>query len=325
MRHKQFEEWIQLALYDELTEREKALFDTHVSSCERCRSEFERVKKFSALIARHKPAVVPESVLEDARRNLRIRLQDEAARRPFFGRIKDVIDDLLAPQWQVAVGGAATLAVGVLAGYFIFNSPAGTSFVMQRASSIPSEMEAGEPQVANIRFLDRDSKTGDVEFTFDAVTPVHVRGNVNDGNVQKMLARALMSDQNAGARLRAVNLIGNQAEKKQTGAPELDREIKTALITTLLHDPNLGVRKEALQVLGHYLPDSAIVRAFLSVLANEKSTALKIAAINSLDLSKYENGPIVEEIQSMLKNKVQSDDNNYIRIRAKAALKEVRQ
>lgn len=322
MRHKQFEEWLQLALYDELSEREKALFDNHLTSCERCRTELEKMKKFSVLIAQYKPGAVPESILQDARRDLRTRLHGETEHPSLLGTIKDAIDDLLAPQWQVALGGITMLAIGVLAGYFIFKSSAEKSLLVQQAGSLSPMMEAGESQIANIRFIDRDTRTGNVDFTFETITPVHVRGNVNDQDVQKVLARALVSNQNAGVRLRAVNMIGDQAGQK--GAPELDKEIKSALIAALLHDPNLGVRKEALQVLQHYLPDSAIVRAFLTVLANEKSTGLKVAAINSLDLSKYENQPISGDIQSMLKSKIQSDDNNYIRIRAKAALQEVR-
>ena len=186
-------------------------------------------------------------------------------------------------------------------------------------------MEAGESQISNIRFIDRNAQNGDVEFTFETITPVRIRGNVNDENVQKVLARALVSDQNAGMRLRAVNMIGTQSDQKQAGAPALDAEVKAALITALLHDRNLGVRKEALNVLKNYLPDPVIVRAFLSVLANEKNTGLKITAINSLDLSKYENQPVNREILEMFKNKAQSDDNNYIKIRARLALQEVQQ
>jgi hypothetical protein len=121
-------------------------------------------------------------------------------------------------------------------------------------------------------------------------------------------------------------MIGTQSDQKQIGTvARLDADVKAALITALLHDRNLGVRKEALNVLSNYLPDPVIVRAFLSVLASEKNTGLKIKAINSLDLSKYENQPVNREILDMFKNKAQSDDNNYIRIRAKAALQEVQQ
>jgi len=148
---------------------------------------------------------------------------------------------------------------------------------------------------------------------------------VNDENIQKVLARALVSNQNAGVRLRALNMIGTQSEQKQIGIPELDAEVKNALITALLHDRNLGVRKEAINVLKNYLPDPVIVRAFLAVLANEKNTGLKITVINSLDLTKYENQPMSREILDMFKNKAQSDDNNYIRIKAKLALQEVQQ
>jgi hypothetical protein len=78
-------------------------------------------------------------------------------------------------------------------------------------------------------------------------------------------------------------------------------------------------------VLKRYLPDPTIVRAILSVLANEKNAGLKIEAINSLDLNEYQNQPVNLEIMEMFKQKAQSDDNNYIRIKAKAALQEVRQ
>jgi hypothetical protein len=120
-------------------------------------------------------------------------------------------------------------------------------------------------------------------------------------------------------------MIGTQTDQKQAGTSGLDADVKSALISALLHDKNLGVRKEAINVLKNYLPDPVIVRAFLGVLANETNTGLKITAINSLDMSKYENQPMSREIVDMLKNKAQSDDNNYIRIRAKLALQEVQQ
>jgi len=239
--------------------------------------------------------------------------------------VKSAIDGILAPRIQIAMGGAATLAIGIIVGYFVFRLPSENNLALRQTAFASSAMEAGESQITNIRFLDRDVQNGNVEFTFETITPVHIRGNVNDENIQKVLARALVSDQNAGNRLRAVNMIGTQAEQKRIGTPALDTEVKTALITALLHDRNLGVRREAINVLKNYLPDPLIVRAFLNVLANETNTGLKIAAINSLDLSKYENQPMNREILDMFKNKAQSDDNNYIRIRAKLALQEVQQ
>ena len=325
MKHKQFEEWLRLSLYDELNDQEQAVLDKHLAACERCRVEFDELKKIHSTLAHHRPIAIQEPFLQDARRNLRLRIQTESEHHSPWAKVRALFDGILAPPLQVALGGAAILILGILVGYIVFKSPSDNLLAMRQTAFASPAVEAGESQITNIRFLDRNTQNGDVEFTFETMTPVRIRGNVNDENIQKVLARALVSDQNAGIRLRAVNMIGTKAEQKLFGTPGLDGQVKTALITALSQDKNLGVRKEALHVLKNYLPDSAIVRAFLGVLANEKNTGLKIAAINSLDLSKYENQPMNREILEMFRNKAQSDDNNYIRIKAKAALQEVQQ
>jgi hypothetical protein len=325
MKHRQFEEWLQLSIYDELGEQKKTILDDHLAACGRCRVELSKLKKIHALLAHHKPEVVREPMLQDVRRSLRLRIHAESGHTSPWVKVQTMLGGILAPQLQIALGGTAALAIGILVGYFVFNSPSGKNLGLRQTALATSALEAGESQITNIRFVDRNTQSGDVEFTFETVTPVRIRGNINDEKVQKVLARALVSDQNAGTRLRAVNMIGEQADQKQAGASVLDAEVKTALITALLHDRNLGVRREAINVLKNYLPDPVIVRAFLSVLSNETNTGLKITAINSLDVSKYGNQPMNHEILDMLKNKAQSDDNNYIRIKAKLALQEVHQ
>jgi hypothetical protein len=321
MKHKQFEEWLQLSLYHELSEQERDLLDNHLTLCEQCRKDLDELKKLHSTLAHYQSVPVHESLLLDARRNLRMRIHAEESQKSFWGEIKDLLDGIIAPPVQVTLGGVAMIAVGMLVGYFAFKSPSENPLAVKQTAA----MEAGESQITNIRFIDRDVRTGDVEFTFETVTPVRIRGNVNEEHVQKVLAQALVSNQNAGTRLRAVSMIGTQTGERQNRVPEFDAELKTALITALLHDQNLGVRKEALGVLRNYLPDPIVVRAFLQVLANEKNTGLKIAAINSLDLSQYENQPVNREILEMFRNKAQSDENNYIRIKAKTALQEVQQ
>jgi hypothetical protein len=320
MQHKRFEEWLQLVFYNELTKQEKASLNNHMKVCTQCRTEYKRMREFFTLVSHNKPIINPELLLQDARRNLRLRLHKETKYQSLWIKVKDAFEDFLTPQLQVALGGVAILAIGIFVGYLVFQSPEEKSLAFRQTASMSSAVEAGESQISNVRFIDRNAQTGVVEFTFETLTPVRIRGNVNDENIQKVLARALVTGQNPGVRLRAASIIGNQA-----GTPELDADVKVALIEALQHDQNLGVRKEALKVLRNYLPDPTIVRAFLSVLANEKNTGLKIAVINSLDLSQYENQPVNQEILSMFKNRVQSDDNNYIRIRAKAALQEVKQ
>jgi len=321
MKHKQYEEWLQLSLYHELSEQERVLLDNHLTTCNQCRRNLDELKKLHGTLAHRSTVAVQESLLQDARRNLRFRIHEGAIKRSIWGKVKDLLDGILAPPVQAVLGGVTMIAVGFLVGYIAFKAPSEKSLAIKQAAA----MEAGESQITNIRFLDRDAQTGDVEFTFETITPVHIRGNVNEEHVQKVLARALVSNQNAGTRLRAVNMIGTQTGQRQNHVPEFDAGIKSALVTALLHDRNLGVRKEALSVLRNYLPDPVVVQAFLNVLANEKNTGLKIAAINSLDLTTYENQPVNREILEMFKNKAQSDDNNYIRIKAKTALQEIQQ
>ncbi len=293
--------------------------DDHLTTCEQCRRDIDELNKLQITLAHRQPVAVQQQSLNDARRDLRLRILSEAAQKSLWSKAKSALDEILAPPVQAVLGGAAMIAIGIIAGYFIFKLSAEKSLPIQQAAA----MEAGELQITNIRFLDRNTQTGDIEFTFETITPVHIRGNVNDEHVQKVLARALVSNQNVGTRLRAVNMIGTQTEQGQNRIPKFDDEVKSALVSALLHDQNLGVRKEALGVLRNYLPDPIVVRAFLQVLANEKNTGLKIAAINSFDLSQYENQPVSNEILEMFRNKAQSDDNNYIRIKAKTALQEV--
>jgi hypothetical protein len=95
-----------------------------------------------------------------------------------------------------------------------------------------------------VRFVNSNPNTGEVEFSFDAVKPVYMKGSVNDPDVQKILAYALLNEQNPGVRLRSVDVIGSE-HLKSTGS---EVEIKWALIAALKSDDNPGVRKEALAV-----------------------------------------------------------------------------
>lgn len=324
MKHSYYEQLLQLSLYDEITVQQKKLLEEHIKTCAQCRNDRLELKALLKTVARRQVVAPQNSLLQEVRRNLRQKIHARHESESFIDKIRNIIDEFWSPPIRVALGGLTILAAGIILGYY-GTTVVGRNPFQQQVSTASSLVEPGESQISNIRFLDRDEQTGDVEFTFETVTPVRIRGNVRDERVQQVLARAMISNQNVGTRLRAVNMIGTHAEQSRSESPELHSAVKTALITALLHDKNLGVRKEALDVLKNYLPDPDIVRAFLDVLEKENNTGLKIAAINSLDLSKRENSTMNQEILDMLKQTAQSDNNNYIRIKAKAALQEVQQ
>jgi len=107
MKHKQFEEWLRLSLYNELNDQEQELFTHHLQTCERCRMELMELKKIHATMHFRKRIAISEPMLQDARRNLRLRIQADSEKITLWMKLKSILDDFLASPLQVAFGGAA--------------------------------------------------------------------------------------------------------------------------------------------------------------------------------------------------------------------------
>jgi hypothetical protein len=189
-----------------------------------------------------------------------------------------------------------------------------------RGNETPA-FNTGTVHISNVKVLDNNPVSGEVEFTFDAITPMHIKGSVNDERVQKVLTHALLNDENPGVRLRSVSAIASQSE---TGGPPVDPEVKKALLKALRSDENPAVRKEALKALQKLPFDNDIKKAFLAVLLSDKNSGIRIAVINTLDSVKG-TGKLDNDILEVMKQKMHDDDNNYIRLRAKAVVQEIRQ
>jgi hypothetical protein len=173
-----------------------------------------------------------------------------------------------------------------------------------------------QTKIENVRFLDRGDGSGIVEFMFDAVTPVHMRGTIDDPQVQKVLARALLTDDNPGVRLSAVNALGSAPQLKA------DSALKFALIKALKSDPNVGVRKQALLALKSMPLDDGIKQAFLAALSSDANPGIRIAAINALDTAINRPGEFDNAVKEVLQRNALNDKNDYVRLKAKAVLSE---
>lgn len=313
---------MQLYFYDELSPSEKQHVEEMLASSAEWRRELDELKKLHRLIARHQMSEVSDQLLQEARSELRAAIRIERSRRPWTQRFAEFFGESAFVQYRLVFGGVATLAFGFLLGYALFASPGsdnGPSLFRQASSG--SVIDQGEPLLTNVRFVERGSKDGTVELTFDAITPIRVRGNINDDRITKVLARALLNEQNPGVRLRTVSTFSDQSGVQRS----TEKEVKSSLIAVIKYDENRGVRKEALKALQKFPVDDDIVEAILFVLKNEKNTGMRIAAINFLDFAKLSGSPVNRDLLEMLKEKMQSDDNNYIRIRGSAAFQEIRQ
>jgi hypothetical protein len=324
MKHQQYKDRLQLMLYDELSTQDRQDLEKHLEECAECRAELEELKRFHSVLAEHTPSFVTDSLLQEARRELRGALRGERLKQSIWEKLAEGVRNLILPQYKTAFGAVATLAVGLFLGYLVFSPRSGERGIQQlptQAAKETAQPLGGNTQITNVRFVSSDPTSGEVEFTFDAVKPVHMKGSVNDPDIQKVLAYALLNEQNPGVRLRSVDVIGSENLKSTSS----EVEIKRTLIAALKSDDNPGVRKEALEVLQRFPFDDEIKRAFLDVLVHDNNSALRITAINALENARGEKLPVDPEVLSVFKQKMLSDENNYIRLRARAVVEEVKQ
>ena len=114
MTHDKWREWLQLSLYGELSETDQTDLKGHLKGCNICCGELEQLKRFQHLIAIATQPRPDQSILMDARRNLRTVLQYEMDRPSvrerlfeWFWMIKRRFEDVELLPMQSALGGLA--------------------------------------------------------------------------------------------------------------------------------------------------------------------------------------------------------------------------
>jgi len=219
-----------------------------------------------------------------------------------------------------ATGPAENAATSSAASAAPPSAGAENTFVTKSASASGADavFAKGGTRAVNIRIVQADAATGEIEFFFDAVSPVHVRGNVNDEHVQKVLVRALRDEENAGVRLRAVSMIMTNTEE----SPRIDTRMKAALISAAKKDPNAAVRNAVLDVLRLYIKDPDVQRALAYVLLNDKNSGVRVTAVNILASARLDGCVLDKGVRDILKRKIQFDENQFIRNQSRNVLQE---
>lgn len=328
MKHTKFKEWLQLSVIDELKDDERALLEIHLGECSACREELKEMDQFLSISVRRDSIEVSDMMLQGARQQLRAALLEQRLKKSLWEDAFESIHEYVFRGHKIAFGGVAMAALGMFVGYVVFVLPriAEERVVRQERPVVQDAMHVEgnkdsftqeETRTSNLHFIDSDAGDGVIEFTFDAVTPMHVRGNVDDDRVQRVLARALTNEENAGVRLRTVGAI---ASRVRSGS---DPEVKAALISALKGDLNPGVRQEALRVLLQYPLDKEVKQALMYTLVHDKNSGNRIAAINGLASASMEGHAMDQDVLKLLKQKTESDNNNYVRRQARTVIQEV--
>ena len=309
MNHNECKELIPFYLYEELDTEKKRVFEDHIKSCTDCAGELESYKNLFADISEDSKSSIDPKLLLEARLELRGFLKAQKNKISYSNNIKDYFASFFYKPVGLAVSGFSLLLIGLFIGYMVFSSPLVNEMKHNSTKSVPVRIQ-------NINFIDSDPSDGEVEFTFETVQSDRMKGNVNDAELQKILTYGVLNEQNPGTRLNSINVINaNQTQKP-------DDEIKSTLITVAKFDNNPGVRIEALKSLNKLPADEEIKNTLLYVLLNDTSAGIRIEAINGLvDASKTGINLNQKDLIS-LRDKIQTENNNYIRYQAKNIIKE---
>lgn len=194
-------------------------------------------------------------------------------------------------------------------GYLLSKTP--STLNEQNVSTINDQLK-----IQNINFIDSDPSDGSVEFTFDAINSGHIKGKIDNPELQSILTYALLNEQNPGTRLNSINVIN------AVNSSGMDEEIKQTFISVAKYDQNPGVRREALNALNEIPADEEIKNTLIYVLLNDTSSGIRIEAINNLVRVSNQGVRFTKNDLSMIREKMNLDKNNYVRFQAKNILKE---
>ncbi len=321
MDHKIFKEMIQLALLDELNEEEMKKLHQHLIECSECQSEYDKQSKLFSIINKNKKDAVNDDLLNEARAQFKRKLNYDLSKQSLLEKAFRALRTNVWIYRRSALAGAFSLVIGFLAGYLIFSTGTSKLNVLGERSGA----ENGAVTISNVRFLNDSLNTGEVEFSFDAVKQVTMKGKLSDPSIQKILAEALVNEKNPGTRIQTVNALANISDKQAgqiPGKSNLNPKVKSALLTALKYDGNPAVRMEALKALLNFPFDNEINDALLFVLQHDKNSGLRVAAINGLATAMQNEKRIDPETIKILNQQIKNDDNEYVRIRAASLLKE---
>jgi len=313
MIHKAVRRQLPLLLYGELAGWRAAALRRHLQRCQRCRLDYEELQNLHELVAAAGVGSVPEATLEEARQRM-VRGIAPGYQKPqpagvrFTEGLSDLFDGVrghLAGATRVLAGAA----VGFVLGAIFWPSDS------QKGSSL-EELQPEQIRIENLRFLGDEPEGKELELTLEAFRPVQVRGSVDDPAIQRLLAQALLSERNAGIRLRAVSVL-------RAPTPDaVDPEIRRALLAAMTTDENAGVRMAALEAVQQLPLDHESRDALLHVILYDINPGLRIAAINALeafvtDFTREDDAALRDRMDEM-----KSDENAYVRWKARTVLLE---
>jgi hypothetical protein len=280
-----------LYLYGELEFEQEEQIERHLTGCEACRGELEKLRAFHAAMDKQETEPSPE-LLRACRRELRARTtaMREAAENTFWARIRRFVTATVpSAAFLRPVGALALVAVGFTGGRLWDESRA-----------------VNEPLAMRVRNLTAN-ENGAVDLIVEEVRHKKLTGRLDDERIRNMLLTAATDPSDPGLRARTLDVLKEQAEQS---------DVRRALLRALAWDSNPGVRLKAIEALRPVSRDPETRRVLAQVLLEDENPGVRTLAVDLLT-----NGVEIDDIGA-LQEVIVRESNPYIRQKTLKALRE---
>jgi len=298
---------IPLYYYGELTPDEEERVEEHTHGCPACTRELMQQRALAAALDRRRMTAAP-MLLEDCRSDLMAAIQGGAPRvEPSVkGPWRLFLDAMAASlsglgKLRQPIGAVALVAVGFFAARLVNTTPPATTGGLLASVTSPTD-----DVYATVRSVQPDN-AGGVAISLDETRRKVVKGNMNDGAIQRLLLAAAHED-NPAVRVESVDLL-----RSQSGSTE----VRDALLNVVSQDTNPGVRLKALEGLKPLAADSEVRKTLGRVLLSDDNVAVRMMVIDLLVAHRDDN------MVGMMQGLVQKENNNSVRLKLEKALRDM--
>jgi hypothetical protein len=302
---------LSLYLYGELDFAREEELEIHLGECAFCQRSLAREKTWHTSLNSGRRDV-PLDLLANSRQELRSALGREAVRRPSavpslmsLWRWRDPLA-FLSTRWSAQVAMASFL---LFAGFAIAKwiDKNGLPSGLQAVDTV--NMGLINPATSRIRDI-QSSGPDHVRLIVEQIRESEVTGSVDDEKVRALLLAAAKESNDPGIRVDSVEMLNSQS-----GA-----DVRDALLYSVRHDTNAGVRLKALEGLRRFPSNAETRDALKFVLEHDENACVRSQAIDVLAPADRKLDP-ASDLAGTLQDIIRSGrDDDYVHGRCVQAL-----
>jgi len=305
MTCEEVRENLSLYLYGELDFGLEEIIEQHLHICSACASALDQERTWHTAVLAEQ-VEVPLDLLSKSRRDFRDTI--EVAREATVPAWIRWVDSLgLRPSsWSMRL---ATASLLICLGF-------GVSRLLERAeivdpyeiSGLSAQMGLLNPARARVRYI-KPLGPNRVQLVVDEIRERSIEANSSDQRIAQLLLAASKDPTDPALRAESIGILNSQPGD----------EVRDALLDTVMHDSNAGVRLKALEGLSRFTGDPETRHAVTFVLSHDDNPDVRMQAINLLvpppgDMS------FSPELAGTLQQLMRNEPNDYIRTRCRHAL-----